>query len=47
VHGQAVGEVMFYGPGAGKLPTGSAVVSDIISIIIVRQLKKLCTIYSH
>ncbi|CAM4396098.1 homoserine dehydrogenase [Bacillus manliponensis] len=33
VHGQAVGEVMFYGPGAGKLPTGSAVVSDIISIV--------------
>ena len=30
---QAVGEVMFYGPGAGKLPTGSAVVSDIISIV--------------
>ncbi|KFN03580.1 homoserine dehydrogenase [Bacillus clarus] len=33
VHGQAVGEVMFYGPGAGKLPTGSAVVSDIISVV--------------
>jgi homoserine dehydrogenase len=33
VHGRAVGEVMFYGPGAGKLPTGSAVVSDIISIV--------------
>lgn len=33
VHGHAVGEVMFYGPGAGKLPTGSAVVSDIISIV--------------
>ncbi|HDR4571554.1 homoserine dehydrogenase [Bacillus cytotoxicus] len=33
VHGQAVGEVMFYGPGAGKLPTGSAVVSDIVAIV--------------
>ncbi|MDT2048517.1 homoserine dehydrogenase [Bacillus sp. 1780r2a1] len=33
VHGQAVGEVMFYGPGAGKLPTASAVVSDVISIV--------------
>ena len=30
--GQAVGEVMFYNR-AGKLPTGSAVVSDIISIV--------------
>ncbi len=30
VRGNAVGEVMFYGPGAGKLPTASAVVSDII-----------------
>ncbi|WP_242144652.1 MULTISPECIES: homoserine dehydrogenase [unclassified Bacillus cereus group] len=33
VHGHAVGEVMFYGPGAGKLPTGSAVVSDIVAIV--------------
>lgn len=30
VRGNIVGEVMFYGPGAGKLPTASAVVSDII-----------------
>ncbi len=30
VSGDMVGEVMFYGPGAGKLPTASAVVSDII-----------------
>ncbi|NLC51239.1 MAG: homoserine dehydrogenase, partial [Firmicutes bacterium] len=30
VEGDAVGEVMFYGPGAGELPTGSAVVADII-----------------
>ncbi|MBO5884010.1 MAG: homoserine dehydrogenase [Clostridia bacterium] len=28
-----VGDVMFYGPGAGKLPTASAVVADIIDII--------------
>ena len=27
-----VGDVMFYGPGAGKLPTASAVVGDIIDI---------------
>lgn len=30
VKGNLVGEVMFYGPGAGALPTGSAVLSDII-----------------
>ncbi len=27
-----VGQVMFYGPGAGKLPTASAVVGDIVDI---------------
>ncbi len=32
-----VGEVMFYGPGAGKLPTASAVVADIIDIISGRN----------
>ena len=30
--GSAVGDVMFYGRGAGGLPTGSAVVGDIIEI---------------
>ena len=30
--GDMVGEVMFYGPGAGKLPTASAVVGDIIDV---------------
>ncbi len=33
VNANMVGEVMFYGPGAGKLPTASAVVSDIVDII--------------
>ena len=32
VRGNAVGDVMFYGPGAGSLPTASAVVGDIIDI---------------
>ncbi len=32
VRGNAVGDVMFYGPGAGKLPTASAVVGDVIDI---------------
>ena len=30
VHGDSLGDVMFYGRGAGKLPTASAVVADII-----------------
>ena len=30
VHGSAVDDVMFYGRGAGDLPTASAVVSDIV-----------------
>lgn len=32
VCGDAIGDVMFYGRGAGKLPTASAVVGDIIDI---------------
>ncbi|MDX1932398.1 MAG: homoserine dehydrogenase [Capsulimonadales bacterium] len=32
VRGDAVGEVMFYGPGAGSRPTGSAVVGDLVEI---------------
>ncbi|MGI4792273.1 MAG: homoserine dehydrogenase [Janthinobacterium lividum] len=32
LRGNAVGDVMFYGRGAGSLPTGSAVVGDIIEI---------------
>ena len=30
VHGNALGEAMFYGAGAGKRPTASAVVADVI-----------------
>lgn len=33
VHGNVLGDAMFYGSGAGKLPTASAVVSDIIDIV--------------
>jgi len=32
VRGNAIGDAMFYGPGAGKLPTASAVVADVIDI---------------
>ncbi|QQK81325.1 homoserine dehydrogenase [Salicibibacter cibi] len=37
VYGEAVGETMFYGPGAGSLPTATAVVSDVMSVI--RQIR--------
>lgn len=33
VYGEAVGETMFYGPGAGGFPTATSIVSDIISVI--------------
>ncbi|MBC7329976.1 homoserine dehydrogenase [bacterium] len=41
VHGSSVGRVMFYGEGAGSLPTGSAVVGDIIDI--ARNMVFNCT----
>ncbi|MFO7263019.1 MAG: homoserine dehydrogenase [Bacillaceae bacterium G1] len=33
VYGRAVGETMFYGPGAGELPTASAVVADLVAVV--------------
>lgn len=33
VSGEAVGETMFYGPGAGSLPTATAVMSDVVEAI--------------
>ena len=38
VNGNAIGDAMFYGRGAGKLPTASAVVADVIDI--AKDLKK-------
>ena len=32
VHGDAVGDTMFYGRGAGEMPTASAVVGDILDV---------------
>lgn len=34
VNGNALGEAMFYGQGAGKLPTASAVVADVIECMM-------------
>lgn len=33
VSGEAVGETMFYGPGAGSLPTATAVMADVVETI--------------
>src|SRR5699024_9765273 len=33
VSGEAVGETMFYGPGAGSLPTATAVMADVVATI--------------
>lgn len=46
VEGDAVGQVMFYGQGAGKMPTASAVVADIIDA--ARGGKRIyCTCYGE
>lgn len=33
VCGEAVGETMFYGPGAGSLPTATSIVSDLVEVM--------------
>ena len=40
VRGNAIGDVMFYGRGAGKLPTASAVVADVIDAAKHMKTKK-------
>jgi homoserine dehydrogenase len=37
VYGEAVGETMFYGPGAGSMPTATSIVADLVTV--VRNLK--------
>ena len=46
VVGDAVGETMFYGKGAGSLPTGSAVVSDIMQIACNMESKSVGSVNS-
>ncbi|MDD3218065.1 MAG: homoserine dehydrogenase [Lachnospiraceae bacterium] len=41
VHGDAIDDAMFYGRGAGELPTASAVVGDVIDI--ARNVQYNCT----
>lgn len=40
VRGNAIGDVMFYGRGAGKLPTASAVVADVIDASQHRKTRR-------
>lgn len=40
VRGDAVGDVCFYGPGAGKLPTASAVVADMVDSAVHIEKRK-------
>ena len=41
VHGDAVDDAMFYGRGAGELPTASAIIGDVIDV--ARNLQYGCT----
>ncbi len=51
VNGDAVGDVMFFGPGAGSMPTGSVVAGDVVDI--ARNMVKNangrvgCTCFEH
>jgi homoserine dehydrogenase len=38
VYGEAVGETMFYGPGAGEMPTATSVVADLVAIAKNKRL---------
>lgn len=40
VKGDAIGEVMFYGKGAGKLPTASAVMGDVVDCMKAKETIK-------
>ena len=43
VHGNMLGDSMYYGRGAGKLPTASAVVSDVV--VCARHIGKIITCF--
>jgi len=39
IHGDAVGDVVLYGKGAGQMPTASAVVADLVDVALGRAQK--------
>lgn len=45
IHGNVIGNVMFFGAGAGKLPTASAVVADIVDCV-KHKGKNVMTVWS-
>lgn len=47
IRGDAVGNLMLYGRGAGDLPTGSAIVSDIISACHLENKHRYTTFYNE
>ncbi|KXG78028.1 Homoserine dehydrogenase [Fervidicola ferrireducens] len=47
VEGDAVGKVMFFGQGAGKMPTASAVVADIMDAAREGRRRIYCTCYDE
>jgi homoserine dehydrogenase len=40
VRGNYIGDAMFYGPGAGELPTASAVVGDLMDIAMENEMER-------
>lgn len=44
VEGDPIGQVMFFGPGAGAGPTASAVVSDILNIAALLKVERGCSV---
>lgn len=44
IEGEPVGQVMFFGPGAGSGPTASAVVSDILNIAAILKVGRGCVV---
>lgn len=45
IHGNVIGNVMFFGAGAGKLPTASAVVADVVDSV-KHKGKNVMTVWS-
>lgn len=46
INGNVIGDVMFFGAGAGKLPTASAVVADVVDCV-KHKGKSVWTLWSH
>ena len=42
IRGSAVGEIMLFGPGAGRLPTASAVVGDLVNLASALEIPGFC-----